>query len=361
MQQLFRDCILDRINSNCLYKNKGWFKKHLSRNYFQNSILMEDTDKIETLANDLEGMMEVLDSLYKDNWAFYFYNLRTLPQIHILYPEVIIKNSNGNSHLIKDLMVCLTLQIDWDRVFIKPEVRGLRLTVDREEFISGYQHSHLFKVNYNSYDLNFEDSSVFCLGTNEVPEVISVFNDSHEMGTFELLLLTIESMISWESLEGVPYRKINEISNRAASNEKYVPLQVHADQIFHYLIIDNVLKDCQFDMNRNFVRVIQNDEFEKRIFESAFKHTPDSLCIQKGTSYYISKVISDIISYRHKVFKFKNQRIKFKVYNNQKQDMNEDILATLRVHPQIFESVVNKLNNYIYEKCVIYYSRKDRG
>ncbi len=353
--------ILDMINSNCLFKKKGWFKRYLLKGYFTKHYYGEDNIDIDLLSKDIEDMVEVLNSLYKENWTFYFYDIHKLPEIRILFPEVTIKNTLDRTHIIRDLIVAMSLSITDKRIAIVPTLRGLRLTVTKEEFVSGYQHSHLNGVEYESYNFSNDVKLIFCLGTNEVPEVITVFNDNHEIGTFELLLLTINSMISWESLEGVPYKRIENISLQTTTNRSFVPGHEEVRKVFNNIIFYDILKELDFDMNGKYIRVIENDNFKKKLFKLALDHCPNSLCIMKNGYYFKHKMVNNKISYRSEPFYFKNQVLKFKVYNNRETGIDEDTLASLQIHPTILKDVTNKINNYIYEKCIVYYSRKDRG
>ena len=200
-----KEAIIESINRNCLYKREGWFKRYMSKGYF-----CDEVTNPESFINIMEGMVKILDRSYKGNWSFVFHSLDNLPSIHILYPEIEIRNSKNEKHTIRDLVVVIDLSIIGFRrkITINSRIRGFRLTVTKEEFISGYAHSHLRSL-YEKYNAFFDggeiSSNYFCTGENEIPELVSVFNDNQDLGTFELFLLTLDTMMSWESLEGRPY------------------------------------------------------------------------------------------------------------------------------------------------------------
>lgn len=351
---------VDKINKNCLYKNKDWFYRYIvSKGYFAAECQSED-DRIN-IANTLEGFRDILNSVYKENWAFFFRSLYSLPFIHILYPKIEINNSRGENHTIRDLVVQISLEISEDnKIRIKTNLKGTRLTVSKAEFLSGYQHSHLFSTDYSDYKFDLQNSGDFCLGRNEVPEVMFVFNDTQDLGTFELLLLTINNMMNWESLEGVPYQYIRNISIRTNSNEKYSVRPSHVDTVSS--CIKTILKDCHFDMMGNKIRIIEDDEFQRKLLKDVILYSPEVVCIRDGNTFFKTKLYENNLRYiRREVFCFKNEKIGLKIYNNRKNTIEEDEnKINYIIHPDVYSNAVQEINNNIYEKCIEYYTRENR-
>jgi len=163
-----------------------------------------------TLLQKIKG---VLDEVHPNEWEVVKYkNLESLKDIEpykrnitksknfnvlIHYPEVIITNSKGYTHKIKDLFVVLMFYAG--RL---EDIKGFRTTFSSKEFVSGYMHSHL-PVG----DIHRVNS--FCKGSSEFNDIVIKFKN-HEVTelTFKHLLFSINSFIKWESLEGGPYIKI---------------------------------------------------------------------------------------------------------------------------------------------------------
>lgn len=351
--------VIDSINSNCLYKNEGWFRKHIEKGFFIGHLPV-DSD-IMKIADIIEDMIKSLNAIHKENWAFFFKNPHSLPEIHILYPIIDITNSENKHHTIRDLVIKLSIGIVNRKLFLNNCIEGMRLTVSKPEFISGYRHSHLHSLHYRNYKLDFNVSrSDFCMGTNEIPEIMTVFNDSQEAGTFELLLLALENMLSWESLEGVPYISIKSISSRVASEQSYYPGSRDAHKVFNCIIDKNFLKASNFDMRLNRIRIIEDDAFQERLLLKVFENCPEIICIRNEidySSFMKARMEDNNIICPDIHFKFKNKDIHFKVYDNVKESIEEKLKnINYIIHPTVYTEAIKQVNKYIYEKCVRKYA-----
>lgn len=342
------------INRNCLYKNKGWFLRYASKGWFYGN---------PNIASILEDIRYTLDEIHGENWEFFFIDKYTLPKINIIYPKLKITNSRGNEHTIRDIVITLTLKQYEGNLTIDTNIKGHRLTVSKEEYISGYQHSHLYPQVYDNYKFSINNNHSFCLGNNEIPEIIATFNDNQEIGTFELLILTLETMLVWESLEGTPYYYMREISSRASGNERYIWNERHGNTIFEYLKDSNLLSIFSYDMDINKIRILENDLFEDVLLKLVIDELPVHLCMNiEGSTNEYRKVINNnnFISYNPIYFIFKGQKIPFKIYNNRKTNLSEETMSKARLHPREYDVVVENLNNYLYEKCIVKYARENR-
>ena len=340
------------INRNSLYKNKGWFIRYAEKGWFGGSLIV---------AQILEDMREVLDAMYGENWQFFFISKLTLPKINILYPKIEISNSRGKSHTIRDLMISLDIVPDRDKVLFESRVRGLRLTVNKAEYISGYAHSHLYSKSYPSFNLRWNSDTYFCLGHNEIPELMSVFNDNQEIGTFELLLLTLNTMMSWESLEGTPYFHIGDISTRVRGYEEYYWNGDHAIRIADYLKDKTILQQLEYDMDLNKIKIIEDDFLRELVLKTVSTVFPEYLCIRSDSNvnrYYRPTIMENSIVPRNTSFNFKGKNIPFKIYNNRRIIEENENSSTSQVHPIVYNMTIENLNNYIYEKCITYSARK---
>ena len=134
------------------------------------------------------------------------------PYFKVLYPEIEITNTNKEKHTIKNLVVVFSLK--WASSFKKwkiNEMTGLRLTLSYLELDKSYSHSHLASNNLTS---NFKSmtSSKFCLGSSTLGMSIAEYNteSNKEQSNLVLegILYTLDTYVTWESLEGVPYNYI---------------------------------------------------------------------------------------------------------------------------------------------------------
>ena len=347
------------INRNVNYKRKGWFAKYFDKGYFISDYCK---NHIDVLSNTMENIVEVLEKCYKENWAFEFYNINNLPDILIRYPIITITNSKEESHVIRDLFVRIHMYYDQKggKICIESDIEGFRLTVTREEFISGYSHSHLCHSGSNFNDFYTEGrikQRTFCLGTNEVPEVISVFNVTQEMGTFELLLLTIDNMMKWESLEGGPHFKMRNISNKVSGERRYIPHDnEHIDIVTGILVDSTMLKECEYDMQDRIIKIVEDDTFHRNLIRIIKEVSPNSLCIRNGDYYFKSRVVTESLEPLQVSFPFKESVINFKIYSNYLDKESQDSSENLNVHPEVYKNIIKNLNKELYEKCIRFYA-----
>lgn len=143
----------------------------------------------------------MLDKHYPERWDY----IDGRCVIH--FPFFIISNSNGNTHEIKNLFVFFYLCCDTKRI---GEIRGFRTTQSFLEYKSTYFHSHLRSKQLEN--INFNGVSNFCLGKSNFSKVCAELRWQYNPTEFEFFLIQLESFLKWESLEGVPYKKIKELT-----------------------------------------------------------------------------------------------------------------------------------------------------
>ena len=210
---------------------------------------------------------------------FEFFELR--PYFKVLYPEIEITNTKKEKHTIKNLVVVFSLE--WDSHFKKwkiDEMTGLRLTLSYLELNKLYSHSHL-----NSSDLanNFKSmtSSKFCLGSSTLGMSIAEYNTESDKEKSNLvlegILYTLDTYVTWESLEGVPHNYIRNLlpfggtpvnEGRLASHslrvvnflkENKIPLALDYGVMNDSIFIKNSLENAEF-----FKGILQNSSISGR-------------------------------------------------------------------------------------------------
>lgn len=132
----------------------------------------------------------------------------------VLFPELRISNSRRQSLIIRDLYVKIDIEIvaagsPGDRVS-NITLSGRRGMLSQEEYQSNYGHSH-FSGN------GMDRWSEFCLGTSDFAMIINTMKYSITQEDWDLLFLSLENYVSWESLEGGPYRNLSNVSIREQS------------------------------------------------------------------------------------------------------------------------------------------------
>ena len=183
----------------------GWLQPETESSEVEPMQVEEEVDlsghQVEALAIDIFGKDRVYCA--DDN-------------LYIHFPLINISNSLEQRHTIKDMYV----KIEINRVYIY----GWRKTLSYKEYKSSYSHSHT----------PFDTGSFckFCLGSSVFNSLVMDVMVCKSRANWEMLLLSIENYLSWESLEGGPYRRISDIGNTSCLSsfelcEAFAPVIPH--------------------------------------------------------------------------------------------------------------------------------------
>jgi hypothetical protein len=128
---------------------------------------------------------------------------KKVADVIIKFPEVVISNSHRKSHTIKDLYIHIQLS---GVLRFMDSFRGIRATKTYAEYCSRYGHSHM-----QSSDLPTHTSQ-FCLGSTDFSNLVSgLMQNNWNRLMFEMYAIQLIDYLKWESLEGGPYAKLEEI------------------------------------------------------------------------------------------------------------------------------------------------------
>ena len=316
----------------------------------------------------ISEMITSLNSIYKDRWSFRFLDLHSFPQILIYFPEFTIKNSSGDTHKILDLYVVLKPVLCSNGPNFGNSIYGFRTTLTDKEYSSGYIHSHIIStdVYFEHFSLNDYAYKSFCLGSSEVIDIMQILNNSSsfDKNMFELLLLTLDTYVKWESLEGGPYIRMSTIDfDRSGSSHIFVPTQHKEDAIYLIERSINVRKNWEYVHNNGTIKVVYSDDFvnslKKLFMDNNYTHL---FCTKKGDRYYylsdsgynIPRVLSKYILFRgtEKYLKIKNTLVR-----NMKSNIN---IEALEIHPTLLDIIENDISKKITKKYIEYYAKKRR-
>ena len=204
------------------------------------------------IANQFDAILTVLNEKYVENWDIH-YELakenRLLPYIVLRYPEVILENQHGKSHTIKEIYLYLPLIVNDNFQLIVTDIRSNRFEYTIEEWFSGYRHSHLPSkpVIKTANEMYYADS--FCMGSGTDLDILisNIFLDSEytfNSLAFETLLYNIDSLLEWESEEGVPYIRISTISLSNSENQKTIPKEF-SEVIYEEYIEEEMIRTLE--------------------------------------------------------------------------------------------------------------------
>ena len=134
--------------------------------------------------------------------------------VYVYFPEVTISNSVEQSHVMRDIYLHFNVRNTY--VYLNAIKRT---TYTEKEIRNNYLFSHC-SSSYNPIDCTIDR---FCFGSTDVADLKDSVRYGGRKAVFKDLYFFLEAIkeyLSWESLEGVPYRKIENVIRDVA---KYKP------------------------------------------------------------------------------------------------------------------------------------------
>ena len=197
--------------------------------------------------------------------------------IYIWFSEITIRNRNDKTHQIKDLIIKFELRNNGTNLSIG-DLLGGRMSLSYAEYQSDYFHSHLSISKgaiSNGMTLPYMDS--FCTGSGEINIYQSNINgDGFTEERFMRYAMQILSLVSYESIEGTPYRYMDRIRTHSRSGSHF-----HLDNRKKELFFQKVINwykqletipniDITIDstnsysvaLNENFQKFVENVQYE---------------------------------------------------------------------------------------------------
>ena len=302
-------------------------------------------------------------TIFDDNWDFVrnIQSDRFCPdrlyknRLTIHFPEIEIKNSKKQSHKIYDFYLSLFFNDDFK---IYSKVYGRKQTYSLEEFNKSYSHSHCSPDRYNW--------SKMCLGDDtpiaELVYTMASSNNSFSESNLMKLLLLIQGYIGWESLEGGPHQRMEEIGNARGA----VFTNWHRDSIkdCYSTVKDNlpiINKDklITFSNVNKFNKFVINSELLEPLLSNLTYNHSNYTCFKSGDEYYTSNV--DNTQYENTIDRH-NREIRDTMNNSRRIEYKGKLIdpvikkfsgntQTIKcLNPHLFKQVVDLLqkdiNNY---------------
>ena len=272
-------------------RNATWFTQQYQKGRIK---LSDNSESISSrVFEQFKTAIRVINDIYDNSWDIAF-EVKKGPRnkiflkikgIYILFPEINITNRDRANHTIKDLLVLIQLYNHNNTSLKIHSLKGGRLTLSYAEYQSDYFHSHLsISKNSISTGMNLPYLTNFCTGSGEINIYHSNINgDGFNEERFIRYAMQIMSLVSYESIEGIPYRHIRSISARPYSGSYYnadnrgkkrfktrvvnyykqenkIPvIDIHIDSTNSYCISDN-------ETFKNFIYSIPFNDEDKNLF-----------------------------------------------------------------------------------------------
>jgi len=343
---------LDAVNLQQLPRNMNWIDNQIKKgrlNYKWHKFL--------------EFVMESLEIIYPDRWDLQFniYNhfttetyenyagyeyvtthnqVQYIFEVIIKFPDINITNSAGFKHNIKDLYVKIQF-VYCDEIdnFIPFNIGGTRGKVTDIEAYCGYMHSHLQFMAGAFYP--------FCIGDRESSfgSVMMECIDNLNKENFQALMYMVETLVAWESLEGVPFYKIAELN----ANETTLPNLLNSDREYYAEKLFVFRRENRMDINWKYedgVRVNDDEVFEQfvKLSDSPREYQNRNFLVGKsanGEYINISKRKNlPTPAQLERTFVFNATNIKLEIVK-----ASTDTLNTFFIHPVIKSYIKKHLEN----------------
>lgn len=236
--------IKEQIQLSGNIRNVAWF----THQFEKGRVYLIGSDEVmsQNIFDKFKSAIRIINDIYDNSWdinfklAFHNNKLRIEIQgIYILFPIVNITNRNNKRHTIKDLLVEIRIYNHRNQNIRIENLKGGRLTLSYAEYQSDYFHSHLPTTKGAiSNGMTLPYMSNFCTGSGEINIYQSNINgDGFTEERFMRYAMQIFSLVSYESIEGTPYRYMDRIRTHSRSGS-YFHLDSRKKELFFQKVIN---------------------------------------------------------------------------------------------------------------------------
>lgn len=351
------------------------------------------------IAGEIDQAISVMNKKFGDSWdAFVLPNFDSKGEYEIvfviLYDKVTITNSSTSlSRELTDLLVGFTLYVnpEADSLAFR-SLRGTRATIDYEELLAQYMHSHLSSTDFlhGEYYSCFHLKD-FCIGVgtafNEFILDMELADYSFDERVFESFLYHIDSVVECESEGGGPYKRIKDLTSAKVSPTQTIMskysinrlvdycmelLEIHSDRLkenisFYFDTFRWRVKDTT--KFKNFIMGITpgHSELASVIVHPHLNHVREKYewgyykytgIVNQTAHEVIKNTLSDIAENNEETgvipyIYFRDRKIEFNI-TEPTEDSQENINLVLL--PDFYESLKTKIEEKLYENQVKAYS-----
>lgn len=330
--------------------------------------------KFYGVGETIEEIQRVLDEVHPNSWDILVNKNYENPfkkegwkketpftlEFVIHYPEILITNRDNKKHLIRDLYIKLIPTFSSTGLSFN-NFKGKRMTASKREIVSSYQHSHLPGREY-TWDIENEDSNFnyrgFCLGESEIKQALIMLSSSFSENKFKLFLLQLEEYLNYESIEGTPYKNIE----NTIGGGKVKKLSLSGRRDYYFSLTEKRkepgrAKEIDFKLDKNKIVVVDNEKFEEflKIHSSTAFYDNTFLCEKDEIGEYygyrnMPKTLPDYLilkeeDYEEVEFVFRGETVKFKIVEEQ-ESQNKPFY----INKYIKEYVKTRIEQGIEEK-----------
>ena len=279
--------------------------------------------------------------------------------IHIYFPFLTVRNSQNLKDNIEDLYIRIRLSPFLNAITNDYGIyfEGIRTTFSARHWNSNYNFSHM------ALGANQLVFSKFCLGSTDFSVLCNSLHCQHESNNFNLYCQQLKDYLSWESLEGVPYKKMGDIRTVDSQSVSITSSQLNSyfiSYLSHDFMPDFKIEQCD---TAYIIKVDNNDRFKEFVtslitnenhFQSWNSETKTYFNRNSGGNVdvdYIMRNNSNVL------LTFKGKDIKLIVKNeNVVVDNNQRV-----AHSSIINHILNEINKKIEDVKHNEFSKQERS
>jgi hypothetical protein len=303
----------------------------------------ESKPKVKSFDEITEEIFNITKEVYSEDRVMYE-EKEKLITIH--FPEVIITSSAGKkTQILKDIFIRLSFVSRSGKVKLYL-VEFMRTTFTYAQIKAGYSHSHV------SGGINAWSTSV-CQGNTPLKKAYSLLNMEYTEKDYTDFLYLLNNWMEWESVEGGPYRKMEDVKDVFTDSTNIGILDEMTCKINLTKYLQNFDIKVSLNENSDNIKIELDEDFVTPVINSI---ATNKLYFDKDKNQYLlpgynkAKIESEIESYKNNYntsdFKFNSKTFPL-VIEIPDFKLDEDNLVA---HPNIKNHIINTLNNIIYAK-----------
>lgn len=288
-----------------------------------------------------------LNGLYRDHWDISYHRAFSKHCLIIKFDEFTISNSNGQTHVIKDLYVLLPINKTSDnKISFTGGMYGGRGLVSNVEREAQYKHSHL--------NDSWNKVSHFCLGSGPISSYMVKFNLTPDENTLFSVLYNVKIYVEWESLEGTPYKYMKNLGKSEVTESESISLSL-VDTFKSYikkyklpLKMINQGKGNKLILDESIIEVQLLDFVGTHISTTGgrvYRNKATGKCFREGNVKTINEKSNDIL------LTYKGEDIYSTVYNLTNFNIEDTEYV---VHPyatkKFIEYALRRIGDYYFKK-----------
>lgn len=349
-----------------IHRNKKFLNYLFTKEYLG---FCSTLDPIPRHITEFFKLLDLFEAKYKNNYDLGFEDKGTYltPYFKVLYPDFTITNSAGESHNIKDLVVIHRVAYSRTGGHIYTQhPEGGRFRKTKLETTASYQQSHLPGYDSKCWRENPFQTATFCVGGDtDVSRMIAEFEVEMDWDRYELFLFCVDSMITWESLEGIPYRKMRDI--KTSMNNRVTSINNnHILKIVNYIINEEIPLDVDFYVSEGRFKIKPNERANEFIKKAILYNLPFEAYkfilvtrVSNTFSEFLqmraeSQQASDFtILSKDQYTIFRGKKVFAKIIKEDTRNQQVIPLENYIVYPNFLKDVLSQLESRIYSKAII--------